>query len=158
MSVKDTLRSNQKFKERVRLRANDLWPDEIAAAEGAVPPITILKQQASVLGLRTKNLIEAEVDTGTTDNQRHLQHTLVLVAPALSFYRYPLLEVEHSATKMYPATVRVSSDDADSATSEIRAENEDEFKDALRKIFARPQTKRVIGNLLAQSAGTPIAS
>jgi hypothetical protein len=146
--------SNEAFKTNVKLRMNDLWPDEIAPAEGEVPPITILKQQASLLGLRTKNLIEADVDTGTTDYQRHLRHTLFLVAPALNFYRYPLLEVEHPVTQMYPALIRVTSDDPSASNTEIRAENEDEFKAALKGVFANAQTKRLIGNLLAQSLGT----
>lgn len=134
---------------------NDLWP-EFAPAEGEVPPITILKQQASLLGLKLRNLIEADVDTGTTDYQDCLRHSLFLVAPVLNFYRYKLLDVEHPAIQMYPVTIKVSSDDPASSPSEIKAENEAEFKDALKGIFASDQTKRVIENLLAQSLGAKV--
>lgn len=143
---------NEPFKERVRIRANSLWPD-FEPAKGETPPITILKQQASALGLNLKNLIEADVETGTTDYQRYLRHTLFLIAPVLNFYRYKLLDVEHSATQMYPVTIKVSSDDPANSHSEIKAENEDEFKAALKDVFASAQTKRVIENLLAQSLG-----
>ena len=157
MSNKDRseVSSNEVFKRNVRLRMNDLWPD-FAPAEGEVPPITILKEQASLLGLKLKNLIEADVETGTTDYQRYLRHTLFLVAPVLNFYRYKLLDVEHPATQMYPATIKVSLDDPASTTSEIKAENEDEFKAALKNVFASAQTKRVIENLLAQSLGAKV--
>lgn len=144
--------SNDVIKQNIRLRANDLWPD-FAPAEGELPPITILKEQASLLGLKLRNLIEADVETGTTDYQRFLRHTLFLVAPVLNFYRYKLLDVEHLATQMYPVTIRVSLDDPANTHSELKAENEVEFKDALRDVFASTQTKRVIENLLAQSLG-----
>lgn len=146
--------SNDLFKNNVRLRMNDLWP-EFAPAEGEVPPITILKQQASVLGLKLKNLIEAEVETGAPDyyDQRLLCHTLVLIAPVLNFYRYKLLEVEHSATELYPATIKASSGDPANPISNIKADNQEEFKAALKDIFASAETKRVIENLLAQSLG-----
>jgi hypothetical protein len=149
---RDEVSSDEVFKRNVRLRTNDLWPD-FAPAEGEVPPITILKEQASLLGLKLKNLVEADVETGTTDYQRFLRHTLVLIAPVLNFYRYKLLEVEHSATELYPATIKASSDDPANPISNIKADNQDEFKAALKDVFASAQTKRVIENLLAQSLG-----
>lgn len=157
MSEKDTseLDSNEAIKERIRQswNKNDLWPDFVPA-EGELPPITILKQQASALGLKLRNLIEADVETGTTDYQHYLRHTLFLVAPVLNFYRYKLLDVEHPATEMYPVTIKVTLDDPANSASEIKAENEEEFKAALKDVFASAQTKRVIENLLAQSLGT----
>lgn len=139
--------------ERVKKpRIDDLWPEDISAPEGEIPPITILKQQASLLGHRTRNLIEAEVETGTSDYQRYLRHTLFLVAPALNFYRHPLLEVEHDATQMYPATVRASlSGNETSKPRRIKVRNSNEFKKALMGIFSDEETKKAIGSLLAQS-------
>lgn len=142
--------SKMSLAERVKARNNDLWPD-FAPAEGEVPPITILKEQASLLGLKLRNLIEADVETGTTDSRHYLRHTLFLIAPVLNFYRYKLLDVEHPATQMYPVTIKVFSDDPANTASEIKADNEDEFKAALKDIFASTQTKKVIESLLAQS-------
>jgi hypothetical protein len=147
--------ANEVLKRNVRLRMNDLWPD-FAPAEGEVPPITILKEQASLLGLKLKNLIEADVETSTTDYQRFLRHTLFLIAPVLNFYRYKLLDVEHSATEMYPTSIKVPTDDPANTTLEIKAENEEEFKAELKKVFASAQIKRVIENLLAQSLGAKV--
>lgn len=134
------------------LMMKDLWPD-FTPAEGEVPPITILKEQASVLGVKLKNLIEADVETSTKDYQRFLRHTLFLVAPVLNFYRYKLLDVEHLATQMYPVTIRVSLDDQTNSMSEKQAQDEEEFKAVLKEVFASAQTRTVIENLLAQSLG-----
>lgn len=132
---------------------DDLWPDEIAVADEPTPPITILKQQALLLGRKTKNLVEAEVITEVTDFQRLLRHTFCLVAPVVGLYRHPLLYVEHPVTRMYPATVKVNPEDPSSPPREILAKDEIEFKQHLKAIFAEEPVKRVIGNLLAQSAG-----
>lgn len=157
MSDKDRseVSSTEIVNSNIRLRANDLWPD-FAPAEGELPPITILKQQASLLGLKMKNLIEAEVETGTTDYQRFLRHTLYLVAPVLNFYRYKLLDVEHPATEMYPVIIKVPTDDPANNTLEIKAASEEEFKAELKNVFASAQIKKVIENLLAQSLGANV--
>lgn len=132
---------------------DDLWPAEIAAPEGPVPPITVLKQQASLLGQRTNNLVEAEVETETTAPQGFLRHTFVLVAPALDFYRYELFVVEHHVTHMYPVTIKVTwgEKEGPEAFLDIKAENEGQFKDGLKRVFADDETQKVIGALMAQS-------
>ena len=138
--------------ERVKARGDDLWPEDITAAEGEVPPITILKQQASLLGRRTRNLLEAEVETSASEFQGYLRHILFLVAPALNFYRHQLLQVEHDATQLYPATIDSSrSGNGPSKRRRIRAKNSEEFKEGLKQIFADDETKKTIGSLLAQS-------
>lgn len=141
--------------ERVKVAKviDDLWPDEIAVADEPIPPITILKQQASLLGRKTKNLVEAEVHSEVTDFQRLLRHTFFLVAPVVGLDQFPLLYVEHPVTRMYPATIKVNPDDPSSSVREFVAKDEAEFKQHLKAIFAEEPVKRVIGNLLAQSAG-----
>jgi hypothetical protein len=144
--------SRKSLAERIKTRGDDLWPEDITAAEGELPPITILKQQASLLGRRTRNVVEAEVETVAMDYPGYLRHTLFLVAPALNFYRHPLLEVEHDATQLYPASIRASrSGNGPSKRRRTSAKNSDEFKMALKEIFADDETKRTIGSLLAQS-------
>ncbi|MEW6207136.1 MAG: hypothetical protein AB1631_02135, partial [Acidobacteriota bacterium] len=127
---------------------DDLWPADIARVTDKLPPITILKQQASLLGQRTKNIVEAEVET-TSNDKGGLRHTLYLVAPALDFYRHPLLEVEHEVTRMYPAMIKVTG--LNIPKKAYRAINEAFFMKILRSIFAHQETKEVIGNLLVQS-------
>jgi hypothetical protein len=141
------------------VKADSLWPPAFEATLDELPPLTILKQQAGLLGDLTRNLIEGEVETATEDYQRFLRHTFFLVAPALNFYRYPLLEVEHRATQVYPAKVKVTWLDKGPGATYLESEpkNEEEFKNELKKIFADSETKRIIGALLAQSKGEPRA-
>lgn len=128
---------------------DNLWPEEIASVTDELPPITILRQQASLLGQMTRNIIEAEVETTATNIEGVLRHTLYLVAPALDFYRCPLLDVEHKVTSMYPATVKMLISDI--KQKKIPARDEKVFKDALKRVFADEETKKMIGALLAQS-------
>jgi hypothetical protein len=139
------------------LKQESLWPAEFESPTADLPPVTILKQQAALLGQMTKNLIEGEVETRTDDSQRDLHHTFFLVAPALNFYRYPLLEVEHKATRLYPATIKVLGGDAPPFAPPLNnhAYNEADLKGQLKNVFASEETKRIIGVLLAQSRGEP---
>jgi hypothetical protein len=162
------------------VKADSLWPPDLAATPGELPPLTILKQQAGLLGEMTKNLIEGEVETSqpvpplsrilgnatlvltegdvvtrAEEHQQLLRHTFFLVAPALNFYRHLLLEVEHPATRLYPAVIKVVRLDNDSNRTVERydAINSEHFKDILKMIFDHIETKRIIGILLAQSLG-----
>lgn len=132
---------------------DDLWPDDIASTIEQVPPVTILRQQAALLGRNMKNVIEGEVETDTTDLQRLLSHTFYLVAPALNFYRYPLLTVEHHVTQMYPVKIAVTWPEKGPPKKKLTAKNEQEFKNHLKDIFSNNETKKIIGALLAQSLG-----
>lgn len=132
---------------------DDLWPDDIAPTIEQVPPVTILKQQAALLGRRTKNVIEGEVKTEAANSRGFLRHTFYLVAPALNFYRYPLLTVEHPVTTMYPAKITVSGPEKDSPKKKLTAKNEQLFKKYLKLIFSYNETKKITGALLAQSLG-----
>ena len=56
----------------------DLWPTDIGK-QRIKTPAAILRQQASHLGKRTKNLVEAKVETATTGDQ--FIHRFVIGAP-----------------------------------------------------------------------------
>lgn len=146
----------------------DLWPEDVADSTNEIAPVTILRQQAALLGKKTKNLVEAEVETKTADFQRFLQHTFYLIAPALDFYRYPLFQVMHRATDWYPLTIIYSLDSGKSSRllskklplenkvfdkSLINKEvvNEEEFLTELKNILASDETRKTIQKLIAQS-------
>lgn len=76
----------------------DLWP-EINIEAHKDEPIKILKDQAEILGKKTKNLIIGEVVTNTESGV--IYHTLYLVAPILDNYRYSLLKIAHTSMQ-YP--------------------------------------------------------
>lgn len=130
----------------------NLWPEDIAVT-GAVAPVAILKEQASLLGERTKNLVEGRVSAGVgTDIDKFLQNTFTydfdLVAPALNSYRYRLLSMTHDAEAFYPLTIASAALGSDRL---VRINNEEELLKALEAVFSSDKTRRVIGSLLAQS-------
>ena len=158
---------------------DNLWPNDIEGPSKQSSPVGILKQQALLLGKRTKNLVEADVETRATDFQRFLQHSFYLVAPALDFYKYLLFRIEHHPTQFYPLKIiwdksssetsrerklsekkrgatlaeRAKERRVKSATSELSASSEAEFKEHLKRIFGDDDTKKVIQSLIDQSVG-----
>lgn len=150
-------------------KVENLWPIDIRATSKQLSPVAILKRQASLLGERTKNLVEAEVETKATDHQKKLQHWFYLVAPALDFYKYPLFRVEHSPTQFYPLMIRFIGSAETSTKGDrsgkfegitsreqvmmLRVKSEAEFTAHLKTIFAADETKKVIQSLIDQSVG-----
>jgi hypothetical protein len=117
----------------------DLWPDDFGKPD-VVPPLVILKEQATGLGARTKQRVLGEVATVHTSTG--FSHTFYLLAPFLDEYRYRLFSVSHDIL-MYPLTI-------DSGKL-YRCQDQDEFMRALAGIFSDEKTRRVISALLAQS-------
>src|SRR5258706_9181785 len=76
----------------------DLW-GEIAAPEIRIP-VGILREQASLLGPKTQNLVEASVKTDWSKGDNFV-HTFLLVVPALDNYAYCLFRVSHGVS-LYP--------------------------------------------------------
>lgn len=150
-------------------KVENLWPMDIRATSKQLSPVAILKRQASLLGERTKNIVEAEVETKAADHQKKLQHWFYLVAPALDFYKYPLFRVEHAPTQFYPLNIQfnVSAETSSEGNrtrkfegltareqgSMLRVRSEAEFTAHLKTIFAADETKKVIQSLIDQSVG-----
>jgi hypothetical protein len=113
----------------------DLWGDiQVAAIR---TPAAILREQAALLGQKTQNVIEARVDTETYDKDFH--HYFRLIVPALDNYTYELFSVRHSV-ELYPVK---------SGFKEFKTESE--FTDWLREKLSSPETRKIVGNLLAQA-------
>ncbi len=78
-----------------------LWPDDIKV--DVVPPVTILRVQASEIGRITKGILRGEVGT-TTGAGDMVSHRLDLVAPSLTGRRVGVLNAIHRAD-FYPVVV-----------------------------------------------------
>jgi hypothetical protein len=130
----------------------DLWPDNIGDIK-ITPPIDILQEQASLLGKKTKNLVQAEV-TGGEENENYFAYNFNIVAPSLENCRYRLLTIEHDIG-LYPLFLYTEDDILDDIPSDfdtkLTIESEEEFMETLRTIFGADKTKRVISSLLSQS-------
>ena len=87
----------------------NLWPDAVDVT-AITPPVVFLREQAALLGERTKGLVHGEIESRTEPLEKveefldqaisgddlvtHV-HTMYLVAPALDNYQYVLLSVRH---------------------------------------------------------------
>lgn len=150
----------------------DLWPDDIAYTRQKAP-VTILKEQAALLGQKTQSIVTASVEAippgmlrrTPQDVWQTRQDTFAyqfsLVAPALSYYRYQLFSVVHDAN-IYPVLFRFDEEVKREycatfapATGleepHVEAESEEQFLEVLRFVFQSRKARQVIQAILAQS-------
>lgn len=142
----------------------DLWPEGIETNR-VKSPVTILREQGSLLGQKTKNLVQGEVmESG--EQKQLFSYSFFIVAPALSHYRYKLFTIRHDVS-LYPVRVDVEDrifDEIDSQfqyeqldpdgeliSSYLQANSEEEFLNLLREIFKSQKAKNVVTSLLSQS-------
>ena len=138
----------------------DLWP-EIITTEKIKAPVAILREQASLLGQKTKNLVTAEVEKPRKYNER-FNYSFELVAPTLDNYHYRLFTVEHDIS-LYPLHLYIDQDIAEELKNQtsldfdeegtpfVSAENEDELMKQLRIVFSSKRTMHLVKALLAQA-------
>ena len=148
----------------------DLWPDKIAVAK-LITPVTILRQQASLLGKKTKNIVQGEVANWKLNigAEYDFQYVFYIGAPALDNYRYRLLGIFYNVSALYPVIIDVEDEEIQKeipskfkygekifgpSTKErisVKANSEEEFLDILKAIFNSAKVLRVISVLLSQS-------
>jgi hypothetical protein len=126
----------------------DLWPPEVGTTS-VVPPLAILRRQAAILGERTQNLLEGQVDTLTEGDQ--FRQLFYIVAPSLS-YRYKLFEVRHgvSGYPVYYEFPRRVFPTFGTAPAGLELDTPEKFADWLKDTLASDETRRVVGSLLSQ--------
>lgn len=126
---------------QTQTRPSDLWPEDFGVPD-FVPPIAILREQAAALGAKTKNIVEAEVDTTLEEGKFH--HRLYIKTAVVGDYKYLLLMVEQEVAP-YPLRVFWSNEKT------LQCNSEAEFIKVLRDIFAEEHTRRAIQSLLSYS-------
>ena|ERR1035438_5790846 len=119
------------------MQATDFW-GEIGTTE-VKTPLSILREQAAALGPRTKNLVEAKVETKVIG--RYFIHSLYLVVPSLDGYTYELFKVRHEID-LYPIEV---------IGTPLTFATEDAFTAWLRVRLSSEETRRIVANLVAQA-------
>jgi hypothetical protein len=133
----------------------DLWPSVIDVSSQTAP-IAVLKQQASHLGEKTKNLVVGEVESRQLFDRLFdqdgfmLRHEFMVVATALGRYRRLLFWITQNPIEFYP--LRLNSDIEPAFSDGIRIDGEEQLLAVLRQIFNHPKTIGIIQTLLAQSA------
>jgi hypothetical protein len=141
----------------------DLWPADIGYADDDVSgmPLGILKEQASLLGRRTKNIVRAEViprGPGILTGRKSFAYEFNIVAPFLEDYRFKLFAVRQHAMKMYPLDLILDDPDliSDLYPEEksplcLTIKDEETFEGLLINIFNATSTKNLIKLLINQS-------
>jgi hypothetical protein len=114
----------------------DLWGD--IQVSDVRTPVAILREQAALLGAKTQQVIEAQVETQIYN--KDFEHSFNLVVPALGYYKYSLFAVRHDVD-LYPVHLAPGS----------FAKTEDDFVKWLGRRLSSPETRKIIGNLLAQA-------
>jgi hypothetical protein len=147
----------------------DLWPPNLATTTGR-SPLTVLKEQASLLGLKTKNIVKAGVRrfpaTPPSPSTRFVtpampallhdepfQYAFFLEAPALDNYAYRLFSAAYNVN-LYPVRFSIDQDIASELQAggdDLIAASEEEFTRLLRLILGSQKTRNVINALLSQS-------
>ena len=114
----------------------------------------ILKEQASILGQRTGNLVKAEVRQNHASGKTFTFHFLI-VAPPLDNYIYKLFEISYNI-EFYPLRIKVDTAILKELNPEraadpldLEVESEEKFMEILKKIFKSEKTRQVIDSLLA---------
>jgi hypothetical protein len=127
-------------------------------------PLSILKEQASMLGPKTQMIVKAEVERGNIEfylrsnfipaaDFKKFIYEFYIVAPFLN-YRYRLFSIIHDVD-LYPVEflldVEIEEEIIGEENQLLRADSESEFIDRLGRILNSDKTKKVIRALLAQS-------
>jgi len=150
----------------------NLWPDNIAVTEKKAP-VTILREQASMLGEKTQNIVigqvqelpyqeekflafllpELDIQNQESKQEFRFYYGFYIVAPSIGNYRYKLFTILYKID-FYPIIIRVDDDIKNEISSgnarQISANSEEEFSELLKRIFHSQKTKKIIGAILSQ--------
>jgi hypothetical protein len=145
---------------------DDLWPQDLDTVD-AKAPVTILKEQGMYLANRTKGIVVGNVKPVKSvpgiPGAMPFLYAFLIQSDALGGYRFELFRVGHKVS-MYPVFIQLDTDILSQFPperregGEVRSDNELQFLDDLRIIFASQQTKQVIHALLAQAGTSPTAA
>ena len=142
----------------------DLWPSDLSTVDQR-SPLTILKEQASLLGEKTQNIVIGVLEhhgmLGPLKVRNHpFKYRFVLTCPALNGYRFRLFSVGY-CIYMYPVYFDLDSDLAEEINQDthvelgengtFQASNEGEFIEILKRIFSSRKAVQVIRALLSQA-------
>lgn len=121
----------------------DLWPNDIAVSD-EITPVSILREQASLLGQKTKNLVQGKVELLSGKGGTFL-YGFYLVAPALDHYKYRLLSIQYPI-EHYPVTINF-----EAGNRVLTANDYNEFVAKLGDVLVDEKTRSIVRSLVSQS-------
>lgn len=130
--------------------SEDLW-GEIPTEKEIKLPVTILKEQATLLGEKTNKILEAKVDSIRLATQDQVGHSLKIIAPALSNYNYEVLSIYHPPIFVYPVTIIYQ---VNKQRYQANCNDENSFGEKLKEILSSDTVHKAIVALISQSKAT----
>ena len=137
---------------------SDLWPSDIKLS-GIKAPVAILKEQASLLGEKTKNVAVATVEVSMQNFlPEFFAYDFFIIAPTLHSYRYLLFNIRHTVS-LYPVTFWLDFDIRQEMRKTLSldenqpviAEDQEDFISKLGLILQAEKTKDIIRAIIAQA-------
>lgn len=138
------------------MTAEDFWPEDIGNVN-ITAPVMILRDQAALLGRRTRNIVEATVGNYGDEfetPQEPFNYSFYIVARPVNNYHYGLFHISHGFD-LYPVTFHIGEElfrelGFQGENNGITVNNEEYFKEILAKILRSKKTRHVIQAILAQ--------
>lgn len=132
---------------------SDFWPSDLTS-EPVSTPVSILREQAGLLGSKTQNRVRAKVST-QADYLGRFEHVFYLVVPELEDYQYKLFSVSHGI-ELYPLEIHSEVLEGETGKWGVRVENEQEFLEKIKQVFSADTTKKIVRSLLGQAGWRPV--
>jgi len=122
---------------------------EIPKVDKARTPLSILKEQAAMLGQLSNRLLEGDV-TLESNSPSKIDAFLSIVAPSLGGYSIDIIEITYDI-EIYPLRlIKLLEGSLEEGYEYIIVRNEEEFIGSLKAILSSDKVKRIISSLLIQ--------
>jgi len=129
------------------MATQDLW-GEFPLEETVRTPLAILREQATLLGQKTENVLQGRVSLGRSRSGNEFVASLYIEAPALDDYSYLALTIRYPVA-LYPVLVVESGPGL--FPQGAKCDDEESFVQTLGAILSHSRIRQVIASLIAQS-------
>ncbi|PYS23501.1 MAG: hypothetical protein DMF72_08860 [Acidobacteria bacterium] len=124
------------------MNTENLWGD-LPKSGDLRTPVSILREQATILGDQTNNVLVGDVIT--TQRGGNIVSEFEIVAPALDNYRVTVLTISHDMT-LYPLLVI-----RHLGGSNVQCPDETSFIAVLKETLSGKRVHQIVNSLLSQS-------
>jgi len=121
------------------------WEKIKHLASEIVPPVMVLREQATLLGEATGGVVQGRVESDR--NSRYLTHMLQAVVPTMNYYAVNLLEIRHEAT-LYPVFVIAPW----KTMPQVKCDNVDNLATVVADLLSSGEVQNIVASLLAQAS------
>jgi len=127
------------------MATQDLW-GELSLEENIRTPVTILREQAALLGEKTRQVLQGDVRVHHNVGLNGFEAEFFITAPALDNYAYQLFSIQYPLA-MYPLKIIATI----TGRPPRECPTEEKFVNELGIILSHAKVKKIISSLVAQS-------